>query len=168
MSKRNLWVGMHPDYDVPHWFIFELDQPTDYARDNLSMALLIPNTRHPHTNNIDLIFCLPAAYAKWNKWKALSDQHKKSAQGIALMDRVENGKVQTIIMLPETLQSDEDVLTAVAYLRMIENVTCRVYVVRSTFQTITDAQRMNAVIGADPDTIIDVPEPADEKDSNDG
>lgn len=125
------------------------------------MTLLIPDTRHPKTNNIDQIFCMPVKFDKWNKWKALSDLHKKKTQGVSFMDRVEGGEIRTIIMLPTTEQTDDEVLAAVAYMRMIDNITCRVYVVRATYSEASQSAIMNAVIGADPDTIITLPEDMD-------
>ncbi len=120
------------------------------------MSLLIPNTQHPRTNGHDLIFCVPITTEKWNKWKALSDHHKKQYQGVSYMDRVEGGKVQTLIFLPSYDQTDDDVLMALAGMRMLEQMTCRAYVVRMTYTEPSRAQIANAVLGADPDTIMEV------------
>lgn len=161
----NIWVGVDPtglrgvgelSWPNPTWIFRSF--PVEIEKRLYKMALLIPNTRHQYSNNIDLIFCMPVKYEKWNKWQALSIAHNKCIQSINYMDRVEDGKAKTIIMLPGVDQSDEDVLTAVAYMRMVEGITCRVYVVRATFTIPSQAAIMNAVLGAHPETIINVPE----------
>lgn len=163
-----IWIGFSHSGNYFELYHFELHhEPSDHAKRLLEMTMLIPNIKHPRSNNVDMIFCLPVTWDKWSKWKALSDRHNKECQGVSYMDRVEKGEVRTIIMLPSYEQTDEDVLTAVAYMRMIDNLTCRMYVVRAAYEEPSQAQVMNAVIGADPTTIINVPEDfGDEQDSS--
>lgn len=120
------------------------------------MTLLVPDTRHPHGNDYDLIFCLPVPYEKWNKWKALSDSKQRSVRDISIMDRTESGTTRTVVCLPTECQSDDDVIAMVAYMRMIEDITARVYVVRCTHGTVGKATIMAACIGANPDTLLEI------------
>ena len=118
-----------------------------------TMTLLIPD--RDRENREDFIWCVPIERQKWNKWFALSEQFKCVTPdihgGVRYMNRMEGKQVKTVLMMPTFDQSDDDVLLACAYLRMIKQMTCRMYVVRCTDLPMNGPRIINAVAGANPD-----------------
>ena len=119
--------------------------------ENDTVTLLIPD--RDRENREDFIWCVPIERQKWNKWYKLSEQFKtatpKEYGGVRYMNRMEGKNVKTILVMPNAQQSDDDVVTACAYLRMIKGMTCRMYVVRCTDDPLTGARLIERAAGAD-------------------
>lgn len=122
------------------------------------MTLLIPDSHR--TNQDDFIWCIPVERVKWNKWFELSKKFKhvtKTQPAVRYMTRVEGSKkIQSIIMLPTEDQSDDDVTTACAWLRITKEFNERIYVLRCTDTPLKGAQLVERVIGANPKSMLDV------------
>ncbi len=119
------------------------------------MSLIIPDQSKPSTE--DYVWALPVPRDKWQKWFELSKKFKTTAPpefgGVRYVHRMEGGQVKTIIMLPGDAQSDDDVTHSAAWLRMIKQLTCRIYVLRcdhTVTEPLTGARLINAVAGMDP------------------
>lgn len=123
-----------------------------------TMTLLIPD--RDRENREDFIWCVPIERQKWNKWYKLSEQFKtvtpKEHGGVRYMNRMEGRSVKTILVMPNAQQSDDDAVTACAYLRMIKGMTCRMYVVRCTDDPLTGARLIERAAGADVTLVEDV------------
>jgi hypothetical protein len=103
------------------------------------MTLIIPDRDRPQRD--DLIWAMPLTKERFNKWVGLSTLHKlitpKLYGNMRYMTRVESDgdgrdgrSVMTLIMLPTDQHTDDDVMQACAYLRLVKEHTCRIYVVR--------------------------------------
>ena len=123
----------------------------EYLEENDTVTLLIPD--RDRENREDFIWCVPIERQKWNKWYALSEKFKtvtpKEHGGVRYMNRMEGRNVKTILIMPNAQQSDDDAVTACAYLRMIKGMTCRMYVVRCTDDPLTGARLIERAVGAD-------------------
>ena len=153
-------------------YVFSLDADSTgwkvaaLFKDHANVSLLIPDK--DKQNQEDFIWALPIERVKWNKWYELSLRLKTvTPGGVRYVKRKEGEKVVTILIMPNEKQSDDDAMVACAWLRMVQGVSCRMYVVRCTDQVgkMNAAQLLNAVVGLDPDTIheIDDPEEPDAK-----
>lgn len=116
------------------------------------MTLLIPD--RDRENKDDFIWCVPIERVKWNKWYALSEKFKtivppEHGGGVRYMNRMEGREVKTILMMPNESQTDEDAEHACAFLRMVKNMSCRMYIVRCTDDPLTGARLINKCVGAD-------------------
>lgn len=120
-----------------------------------NMTLIIPD-RNKESQE-DFIWALPVEHVKWNKWYDLSKQFKcvtpTAHGGVRYMNRMEGKDVKTVVLLPTDQQSDDDVLTSAAWLRMIKQLSCRIYVIRAGGRPLSRAETINAVVGIDPDTL---------------
>ena len=127
------------------------------------MSLLIPDRNKQ--NQEDFIWALPIERVKWNKWYELSTKLRTATpQGLRYVKRKEGEQVVTVLIMPNDSQSDDDAMVACAWLRMVQGVTCRMYVVRcSDNAKLSPAQHINAVMGLDPDTIHEIEDPEEEK-----
>ncbi len=125
--------------------------------DGDTMTLLIPDRKKPNTE--DFIWVLPIDRLKWNKWYELAKKLRTQCQGIRYMKRQEDGKLVTLLVMPNEKQTDDDAVTACAYLRMVEKVTCRIYVLRCADDaSLSTGGLINAAVGVDPDTLHHVDE----------
>lgn len=117
-----------------------------------TMTLLVPD--RDRENQEDFIWCLPVERQKWNKWFALSEKYRgitpPNHGGVRYVNRVEDKEVKTVLVMPTEDQCDEDVVHACAYLRMVKNISCRMYVIRCTDDPLTGAKLLNKVMGTDP------------------
>lgn len=124
----------------------------NHQEDYTSMTLLVPD--RDRENQEDFIWCLPVERQKFNKWYALSEKSRgiipKEHGGIRYVTRVEGSQVRTVLVMPTEQQTDDDVMHACAFLRMVKGITARMYVIRCTDDKLSMAQTMNKVIGADP------------------
>jgi hypothetical protein len=123
-----------------------------YQEDYTTMTLLIPDRDRP--NQDDFIWCVPIERVKWNKWYALSEKFKtivpeEHGGGVRYMNRLEGREVRTVLVMPNESQTDEDAEHACAFLRMVKNVSCRMYIVRCTDDPLTGARLINKCVGAD-------------------
>lgn len=142
---------------------------TYYNQGNLqteadTMTLLIPD--RDRTNQEDFIWCVPIERVKWNKWYALSQKFKtmvpvEHGGGVRYMNRMEGRSVKTVLVMPNEEQSDDDAVTACAFLRMVKELSCRIYIVRATDDPLTGARLIHKVAGADP-TLVEEAEFTDE------
>ncbi len=124
-----------------------------------TVTLLIPDRDRP--NQDDFIWCVPIERAKWNKWYALSERFKtcvpkEHGGGVRYMNRMEGRNVQTVLVMPNEEQSDEDALTACAFLRLVKNINCRMYIVRCTDDPMTGARMIHMAAGAEISHVEDV------------
>lgn len=133
-----------------------------------TMTLLIPDRDRP--NQDDFIWCVPIERVKWNKWYALSEKFKtivppEHGGGVRYMNRMEGREVKTILMMPNESQTDEDAEHACAFLRMVKNMSCRMYIVRCTDDPLTGARLINKCVGADVTMVeeADFEAPSEEK-----
>lgn len=122
------------------------------------MTLLIPD--RDRKNQDDFIWCIPIERAKWNKWFELSQKFKTAVPkehggGVRFMNRMEGRSVKTILVMPTAEQTDEDAVTACAYLRMVKGMTCRMYIVRCTDDPLTGARLIAKCAGANVNYVED-------------
>ena len=115
------------------------------------MTLLIPD--RDRENQDDFIWCVPIERVKWNKWYALSEKFKtvvpkEHGGGVRYMNRLEGRAVKTILVMPTESQTDDDAVTAAAFLRMVKGLTCRVYIVRCTDDPLTGPRLIAKCAGA--------------------
>lgn len=116
-----------------------------------TMVLLIPD--RDRENQDDFIWCIPIERSKWNKWFELSQKFKtvvpkEHGGGVRYMNRMEGRTIRTVLMMPTSEQTDEDAMTAAAYLRMVKGLTCRMYIVRCTDDPLTGARLIAKCAGA--------------------
>jgi len=123
-----------------------------------TMTLLIPD--RDRENQDDFIWCVPVERQKWKKWYALSEKFKtavpKEHGGCRYMNRMEGRHVKTVLVMPNEEQSDDDAVTACAFLRMVKGLTCRMYIVRCTDDPLTGARLINKAAGANVSLVEDV------------
>lgn len=125
----------------------------------IPMTLLIPD--RDRENQDDFIWCVPIERVKWNKWYALSEKFKTAVPkehggGVRYMNRMEGGNIKTILVMPTEYQTDDDAVTACAYLRMVEGMTCRVYIVRCTDDPLTGPRLIAKCAGANVNYVEEV------------
>lgn len=123
------------------------------------MTLLIPDRDRP--NQEDFIWCVPIERVKWNKWYALSQKFKtcvpkEHGGGVRYMNRMEGRNVKTVLVMPNEEQTDDDAVTACAFLRMVKELSCRIYIVRCTDDPLTGARLIHKAAGADVSLVEDV------------
>lgn len=123
-----------------------------------TVTLLIPD--RDRTNQEDFIWCVPIERVKWNKWYALSEKFKtvvpkEHGGGVRYMNRMEGREVKTVLVMPTEEQTDDDAVTACAFLRMVKELSCRIYIVRCTDDPLTGARLIHKVAGADPKLVED-------------
>lgn len=129
--------------------------------EKIPMTLLIPDRNKE--NREDFIWCIPIERVKWNKWYALSEKFNgKTPMKVRFFNRMEGKEVKTVIVMPNSTQSDDDAETACAWLRMVKGVTCRMYVVRCTDDPLKGAGLIHAVMGVDPSFTEELEDPDDE------
>ncbi len=134
--------------------------------DASSMSLLIPDRNKQ--NQEDFIWALPIDRVKWNKWYELSVKLRTTTpEKVRYVKRKEGEQVVTVLIMPNEQQTDDDAMVACAWLRMVQGISCRMYVVRSSDQStkMNAAQLMNAVMGLDPDTIHEIEDPEETPDA---
>jgi hypothetical protein len=124
-----------------------------------TVTLLIPD--RDRENQDDFIWCIPIERKKWNKWYELSQKFKtvvpkEHGGGVRYMNRMEGRNVKTILMMPAQDQTDEDAVTACAYLRMVKGHTCRMYIVRCTDDPLTGARLIAKCAGANVNYVEEV------------
>ncbi len=113
-----------------------------------TMNLLIPDRNKD--NKEDFVWCLPVERVSWAKWYELSKKFRGvTPDGVRYMNRMEGKKVKTILMLPDQSHSDDDVLTACAWLRMVKQYDCKMYVCRCSDDKPNMAQIIAAAAGAE-------------------
>ena len=119
-----------------------------------SMTLLIPD--RDRDNQDDFVWCLPIPREMWNKWYSLAEKFKgitpEAYHSMRYANRVDGKETRTVLALPTSNMSDDDVLHACAYLRMVKNITCRIYVLRCTDDLARD-QPLHKIIGVDPNQL---------------
>lgn len=122
------------------------------------MTLLIPD--RDRENRDDFIWCLPIERQKWNKWYGLSDKFKTATPaehgGVRYINRMEGKMVRTVLLMPTGQHDDESVVTAAAFLRLVKQLSCRMYVVRCTDDPPTGARLIHAAAGANMGHVQDV------------
>lgn len=124
-----------------------------------TVTLLIPD--RDRDNQEDFIWCVPIDRVKWNKWYVLSEKFKTAVPkehggGIRYMNRMEGKNVKTVLVMPNAYQSDDDAITACAFLRMVKGLNCRMYIVRCTDDPLTGARLIHKAAGADVTLVEDV------------
>lgn len=161
-SHRGLWgySSKHLACSMTLYFMNNIKDPYD-TEEVGPMTLLLPDRAREQRE--DFVWCLPVERQKWNKWYALSKQFNTATpDGVRYFTRMEGTgqdiKVRTVVMMPNESQSDDDVVAACAYLRLIEQMTCRMYIIRSTDQKLTTAQMIYNMAGADPKTMEEIPD----------
>lgn len=123
------------------------------------MTLLIPD--RDRENQQDFIWCVPIERAKWNKWYELSKKFKtvvpkEHGGGVRFMNRMEGRQIRTVLVLPNEEQTDDDAVTACAFLRLVKELTCRIYIVRCTDDPLSGARLIMKAAGADVTLVEDV------------
>lgn len=123
-----------------------------------TMTLLIPD--RDRENQQDFIWCVPIERAKWNKWYELSKKFKTAVPqehgGVRYMNRMEGKQIRTVLVMPNEEQSDDDAVQACAFLRMVRELTCRMYIVRCTDDPLSGARLIMKAAGADVTLVEDV------------
>lgn len=120
-----------------------------------TMTLLIPDRKREQRE--DFVWCVPVERKSWAKWFDLSVKFKTATpDGMRYMNRMEGKKVRTLLIIPNASQSDDDVLTACAWLRMVKQLDCRMYVIRCTDDPQTMAKLINHAAGVDPALLEEV------------
>lgn len=120
-----------------------------------TMTLVIPDRDREQRE--DFIWCQPVIRKSWQKWYELSKQFKSvTPDGVRYMSRMEGRKIQTIMILPTSEQSDDDAMTACAWLRMVKGLTCRMYVIRCTDDLPSAAKTIMQAAGVDPALVEDI------------
>ena len=123
-----------------------------------SMTLLIPD--RDRDNQEDFIWALPVERQKFNKWYSLSEKFRgitpKEHGNIRYVNRVEGSEVKTVLVMPTSEHSDDDVVHACAFLRMVKGINCRMWVVRCSDDLPTTAQLINRVMGTDPKMVENI------------
>lgn len=123
-----------------------------------SMTLLVPD--RDRENQEDFIWCLPVERQKFNKWFALSEKFRgitpKEHGEVRYVNRMEGNQVRTVLVMPVDGQTDEDVVHACAFLRMVKGISCRMYVIRCTDDPLSSAQMINKVMGTDPKMVENI------------
>lgn len=122
------------------------------------MTLLIPDRDRPQQE--DFVWCIPIERQKWNKWYELSKKFKtavpKEHGGVRYMNRMEGRQIRTILMMPNEEQSDDDAVNGCAYLRLVKEMTCKMFIVRCTDDPLTGARLIMKCAGADATLVEDV------------
>lgn len=153
---KDKWVQLYPTAPL-HEIAEEAFEILDSPKRN-DMTLLIPDRERE--NQDDFIWCLPIERRKWNLWYDLSVKYTgitpKEHGGVRFMNRMEGKEVRTILMMPNEEQDDELVMHACAYLRLVKNLTCRIYVVRCTDDKLSGAELINRVVGTDRNMLDEV------------
>ncbi len=122
-----------------------------------NVTLIIPDRNKPSQE--DFVWALPVDTVKWKKWYELSRHYKTTTpMNVRYMSRVEGKEVKTIVLLPTDRQTDDDAMTAAAWLRMVKKFSCRIYVIRPSTgaEELSGAKLINAVMGLDPDTLTEM------------
>lgn len=134
----------------------------------IQMTLLIPDRDRPQRE--DFIWAVPVERAAWQKWYSLADKFKgvTPTERMRYMHRYDTGKVKTILVLPSGNHSDEDVLAACAWLRMVKEYTCKMYVLRCTDDPPRGARLIERVMGCDPALVEEVAEGEERGTDKDG
>lgn len=153
--------AVNPHAPSNHIYIFNMsDLPWRSAifKEETNVTLLIPDRNK--ASQEDFIWCLPIERVKWNKWFELSKKFKTTTpMGVRYMNRLEGREIKTIVLLPADNQSDDEAMTAAAYLRMVKKLSCRIYVIRcADVQPMSKGELINAVMGLDPDTLTEIEE----------
>lgn len=129
-----------------------------YQEDYETMTLLVPD--RDRENQEDFIWCLPVERQKFNKWFALSEKFRgitpKEHGEVRYVNRMEGNQVRTVLVMPVDGQTDEDVVHACAFLRMVKGISCRMYVIRCTDDPMSSAQMINKVMGTDPKMVENI------------
>jgi hypothetical protein len=126
-----------------------------YQEETDTVTLLIPDINKE--NREDFIWCVPIPRDKWNKWYLLAEKFKTTTpQRVRYMNRMEGKEVRTVLILPTAEQSDDDALTACAYLRMVKQLNCRMYIVRCTDDMPSTASIIHQVAGVDPSLVNEI------------
>lgn len=125
-----------------------------------SVVLLIRDRDRDENNQEDFLWCLPIDRVKWNKWYGLSEKFRTvtpKAQGsVRYVNRMEGTDVKAVIMMPTSNHTDDDALTACAWLRLVKGFTGRISVVRCTDDPITGPRLIARVAGLDSSSLEDV------------
>ncbi len=133
--------------------------------EDYNMTLIIPDRNK--SSQEDFIWALPVEYPKWTKWYELSKKFKTTTpMGVRYMNRMEGKEVRTIMLLPTAEQTDDDAVTAAAWLRMVKKFSCRIYVLRAAgeyAQPMSKFETINAVMGIDPDTLHEIEDTEEEQ-----
>lgn len=123
-----------------------------------TMTLLIPD--RDRENQIDFVWCLPIERVKWNKWYGLSQKFKtatpKAHGAVRYVVRMEGTTIKTLVVMPNGEQSDDDAMTACAYLRLVKGITCRMFVVRCTDDPLRGARLIERAAGANVEYVEDM------------
>jgi len=123
-----------------HWAVLLRQAINDSVRNqevDKLMPLIIPDRDRPQRD--DLIWAMPVTREKFAKWQGLAEQQNHITPGIhggvRYVTRVEDGHTETLLVLPMAEHTDEDVLQACAYLRLVEGYNCRFYILRQQEDT---------------------------------
>lgn len=156
VSRGTRYINWYDHQTDPHIVAFKYLHYT--AGVLISMTLLIPDRDREQRE--DFIWAVPVPRPAWQKWYKLAEQFKgiTPTEKMRYMVRYDMGKVKTILVLPNGLHSDDDVLAACAWLRMIKEHTCKMYVLRCTDDPPTGARLIERVMGCDPALVEEVAE----------
>lgn len=122
---------------------------------DMTMTLVIPDRNKEQRE--DFVWCLPVIRKSWQKWYDLAVKFKSiTPQGVRYMNRMEGKKVMTVMILPNSDQSDDDAMVACAWLRMVKQMDCRMYVIRCTDDLPSPSKTIMDCAGADPQLVQEV------------
>lgn len=101
----------------------------DFHKGDIRMALMIPDGNRPQRE--DFVWCLPIPTDDWLKIHALADKFKGVApNGIRYVRRIGARQVAIILVLwHEGTTSEDQILEACAYLRLIKDMRQPIYIV---------------------------------------
>lgn len=154
------WVSVY-DITVGGMPGLKIQDRTNSTTEDGEVTLLIPD--RTKENREDFIWCVPIERVKWNRWFKLSEKFKTvTPMGVRYMNRMEGRAVRSVLVMPTEQHTDDDAVTACAWLRMVKQLTCRMYVVRCTDDPLTGSRRINAVVGADPALLEEVEDSEDD------
>lgn len=136
---------------------------TDWEITNM---ILIQDVNNPHnsTGNETLIFSVPIPVKTWEFWYKQADKDKSFEgesfdTGMAYVMVKPEDEAGTMVLLPREGQDDDTAVYFAARIRLGQNFTGKIFVVRGTWTPWTRAQVQYAILGGDPRRMLQVEDP---------
>lgn len=128
-----------------------------YSGDH-NMTLIIPDRDRPQRD--DFVWAVPAQRSAWTKWYELAEKFRGITpnENMRYMNRFDKGKIRTVLVLPTSNHSDDDVLAACAWLRFMKDITCKIYVLRCDDDPPSMAKIIERAAGIDASLMEEVQE----------
>lgn len=121
--------------------------------------ILIQDTTNPNNKDNDtLIFAVPVHATVWAFWVEQARKDGSFEGDMPYVMTKPEGEQGVMIMLPEPSQDDDYACFIAAKIRLVRDFTGRIYVVRGTHNTWTKAQVQYAIMGGDPNVMLEVDE----------